>query len=62
MKTLADIIAIESDIEPAIRDFLGSELFPDLFCDAVGKIDPARLYADQHGIFQVEMIFKYLVG
>ena len=34
----------------------------ELLNDAVGEVDAAGLYADQHGVFEVDMVFQQLMG
>lgn len=61
MQTRPDIVPVKSDIQLPVMDALRFDLRLQLPDYPVGKIDPPRLYADQHRIFQVEMVFQQLM-
>jgi hypothetical protein len=58
----ADIVAVEGDIELSVMDGFGGDQGPELLNDAVGEVDATRLYADEHCIFEADMVFQQLVG
>ena len=62
MEACPDVVAIEGDIQFAIMDGIGGDQGPELLNDAIGEIDATGLYADKHGILEVDMVFQQLVG
>ena len=62
VQTGPDVVAIEGDVQLSIPDGSGGDEGPELLNDAVGEIDATRLDTDEHGVFQLEMVFEQLIG
>ena len=58
MQPCSHIVPVKSDIQLPVMDATRFDLRLQLPDYPVGKIDPPRLYADQHGIFQVKMVLQ----
>lgn len=61
METGADVIAIKGNVQFPVLDTGGVYQGAELLNDTVGEIDPARLDADEYGVFELQVVFEQLV-
>jgi hypothetical protein len=62
MQTFTNVVAIERDIQFAITDGIGLDKGSQLADNAIGKVDPARLNADEYSVLEVKMVLEQLIG
>lgn len=58
---VANVIAVKSNIQPAVLHFYGRNQLPDHLYHLVGHKNAPGLNADKNRILQVDIIFQYLV-